>query len=776
MKKFYSIILLSCLFFSAYSQTTIIKGTVINKEDNKSVIGANVMLNKTTGTVTDIDGHYSIEVPVGINTITFKFIGFTTEKKIINAKLNEIYTLDIIMSEESRKLDAVVVSAGKFEQRISDVTVSMEIISPEMIENENNITLEDAITKVPGVMVLDKQASIRGGSGYSFGAGSRVLMLVDDLPMLTGASGETRWDFAPIENIKQVEVIKGASSALYGSSALNGAINIRTKYPTTKSETKITSYFGIYGNPKREEIKSWGLYNPIFSGTRFSHGQSVGNFDYIVAGNFSSDNKWRVNDQEERYRINLNTRYRSKKYDGLSFGVNANYMERKGDLFLIWLNGDSVYYPSKTFKQEYHNKSFSLTPFITYFVNGRTKHSLKTRVYSIRNYNNTGQKNFDDLIYEEYQFQKFYDKNLTWTTGATSTQVLSESEIYGTEFHNSISMGLYTQVDKKFTRLKISLGARWEAHKIDYEKFSSRPVFRSGLNYQLLDNSFVRASFGQGFRYPTIAERYTQTSAGAVNIFPNNNLRPETGWSAEIGFKQGFRFGGWNGYLDIAGFWTEYNEMIEFMFGYHNHKDSILTLIEGDPNYLPNWIGFKAYNISNARIYGIDFTITAQGKILSVPVKLLTGYTYTNPLDMNIGDSIGYSSEEAMLKYRFYHNAKLDIEFSPKKYMIGMSIDYHSKIVNIDNAFQDTLTLPDGVTPLIMIDPDAPVTIFPGMREYREKYDNGKLCFNFRFGYQLTDKIRTSVILKNAFNREYSGRPGDVRAPRNITFQLMIKT
>jgi hypothetical protein len=102
-------------------------------------------------------------------------------------------------------------------------------------------------------------------------------------------------------------------------------------------------------------------------------------------------------------------------------------------------------------------------------------------------------------------------------------------------------------------------------------------------------------------------------------------------------------------------------------------------------------------------------------------------------------------------------------------------MDYHSKIVNIDDAFQDTLTLPDGVTPLCLLDPSAPVTIFEGMREYREKYDNGKLCFNFRVGYQFTDKIRTSVILKNAFNKEYSGRPGDVRAPRNVTFQLMIK-
>ena len=772
MKKIFTLLYILSFSFHAFSQKTIVKGNVTNKADGLAIIGAHVMLNKDIGTTTDSDGNYSIEIPVGINSITFKFIGFTTENKVIIAKENEPYILNVEMSEESRKLDAVVVSAGKFEQKISDVTVSMEIIKPSMIESENNVSIEEAITKVPGVVVLERQASIRGGSGYSFGAGSRVLMLVDDLPMLTGASGESRWDFAPVENIEQIEVIKGASSALYGSSALNGAINVRTKFPTsTKGETKITSYYGIYGQPEREAIRWYTDYNPIFSGTRFSHGQVLGNLDLIVSGNISSDNSWRQNDEEQRYRFSVNTRYRSKKHEGLSYSLNTNYMKRKGNLYLLWLDGDSgVYKTSSDFDHTYHNQNLSISPSVTYFYNGRTKHSLKARVYSIRNRNNTGQKNYDDMFYEEYQFQKFFDKELTWTSGLTSSQVLSDSEIYGSEYHNSISMGAYSQVDKKFNRLKFSLGARWEAHKIDDENFSSHPVFRSGLNYQLYDNGFLRASFGQGFRYPTIAERYTQTGAGSVNIFPNADVKPEKGWSSEIAYKQGFRFGGWNGYIDLATFWTEYTDMIEFMFGYHS--DSINLYPESE-YFLERIIGFKAYNVSNARIYGIDFTATAEGKILSIPVKLLAGYTYTNPIDMDFVDSLGLNADEAVLKYRFYHNAKIDIEFSPKKFVIGMSMDYHSKIVNIDAAFEDTLCLPNSDFPLYLI--GGPVGIFPGMKEYRETYDKGKLVFNFRLGYEFNDRIKANVILKNAFNREYMGRPGDVRAPRNITFQLAIK-
>jgi len=73
----------------------------------------------------------------------------------------------------------------------------------------------------------------QGGSGYSYGAGSRVLVLVDDLPLLSPDAGDVKWDYLPVENISQVEIIKGASSVLYGSSALNGIINVRTAYRVT---------------------------------------------------------------------------------------------------------------------------------------------------------------------------------------------------------------------------------------------------------------------------------------------------------------------------------------------------------------------------------------------------------------------------------------------------------------------------------------------------------------------------------------------------------------
>ena len=124
---------------------------------------------------------------------------------------------------------------------------------PTLIENTNAPTVEGSIQKVPGVTLIDGQANIRGGAGYSYGAGTRVLLLVDDMPILTGDSGYPDWDAIPVENISQVEVIKGAASALYGSSAMNGIINIRTAYPSSEPKTKTAiNKKTVAKNPKKQ--------------------------------------------------------------------------------------------------------------------------------------------------------------------------------------------------------------------------------------------------------------------------------------------------------------------------------------------------------------------------------------------------------------------------------------------------------------------------------------------------------------------------------------------
>ena len=209
MNKYYLIILIRLFALSnSYSQTGSLGGFVKDAKTNEPLIGVNVVIQDTIGTVTDVDGHFKImNLKEGTYTVSFHLIGYTT-RTISNIPIKEGYyrALDAYLEESLTQLPITVVSAGKFEQKISDVTVSMQVIKPEIIENKNTVSMEFIMDQVPGVSVVDNQPSIRGGSGWSYGAGSRVLVMMDDMPYLAADAGDVKWSSLPIENLSLIHI------------------------------------------------------------------------------------------------------------------------------------------------------------------------------------------------------------------------------------------------------------------------------------------------------------------------------------------------------------------------------------------------------------------------------------------------------------------------------------------------------------------------------------------------------------------------------------------
>jgi len=643
----------------------------------------------------------------------------------------------------------------------------MEVLKPSLIENKSIQSVETAIDQVPGVNVIDGQANIRGGSGFSYGAGSRVLVMVDEMPMLTADAGDVKWSFLPIENCEQIEVIKGASSALFGSSAMNGVINFRTAYAKEDPETKINFYGGVYDKPRRKEMVWWQDGNPTYSGLNFYHAQKIKQFDIVLGGNIYNDDGYRYLEKEQRYRANTNLRYRfSKKLQGLQIGVNANTMRTKGGLFLIWDNDTTgSLRPAGGDLSHYTTFRTNIDPYITYNTKNDSRHTLRGRFFRTKNLNNTNQESTADVYYSEYQFQKRFEKGLTWTVGAVyNYNEVRSGPLYGTHFSTNTS--LFTQIDKKWKKLTLSLGGRGEYFKTDSvetkenlyllldkskpiaKQSKVKPVFRAGLNYHLFKATYIRASFGQGFRFPSVAEKYIKTSASGLDIYPNDSLRPESGWSTEIGIKQGVKIGDWKGYIDVAAFWTEYNNMMEFSFGkYENQNDPFNTV----------GFGFQSQNIGNTRIRGIDVSIIGAGKMGPIDVSMLLGYTYIDPIQTDFDaerDTIFNTSKNNLLKYRYKHSGKADIQLGYKKFSTGISMRANSFMENVDAFF---------------------VVAFPGMKEYRAAHDQGDYIFDYRISYQLHKTAKLSFIINNMFNREVMGRPMDIQAPRVYAVQLTVK-
>ena len=382
----------------------IITGTV-KDADGESLVAVNIIADEKTGTITNEKGEFSLELPAGTYTIEFHYLGYENVSRRINLEAKQVANLTIIMEVSNRMLDEVVVTAGKFEQKLSDVTVSMELLKPEQLSNQNITTLDEILEKTAGINILDGQISIRGGSGFSYGVGSRVLMLVDDMPMISGDAGDIKWNYMPVENVNQVEIIKGASSALYGSSALNGVINLRTRFPGNEPRTEVTNFAGIYMAPRRKEMVWWEL-NPRFAGASFSHLQKIGNLDLSVGGNYFRNEGYRELEHQEGIRGNLGLRYTFRKVKGLSAGVNISAMYFDHANFIFWIDADSGAYrqnPDSYARLIGHR--YNIDPYIEYHNREGDKHSLRTRLYSV------GSADMEDVVssfskiwYGEYRY------------------------------------------------------------------------------------------------------------------------------------------------------------------------------------------------------------------------------------------------------------------------------------------------------------------------------------------------------------------------------------
>ncbi len=745
------------LFFVSQNlraQTITISGIVLESNTNLPVFGAIVKVG-LAGTTTDLNGNFMLQIKVETDAkqlLQVSFVGYQTFEEEVDFGQR----ITVLLRPNNQLLNQVVVSAGRYEQSIKRSTVSTEVIKPYLIQNRLTTNMDKLLDQIPGVSVVDGQINIRSGSGWSYGAGSRVMVLLDDMPFLTGDAGQVKWNFVPIENVQQVEIIKGASSVLYGSSALNGIVHFRTQMATGKPITRINVFGGAYSEPERKSLLwSRQKYQKQYGFNAF-HSFKKNNSQLAFSANYLRDEGYRMGETENRLRVNVNTRFKANA--NIYYGINLGVLVSDGSSFLLWESYDKGYTILDSQVTTSKSKNFYVDPFVS-IITGAFKHSIRGRVMYIHNdISNSNpaidQDNSSRNLYGEYQVQRYFTgQQLTITGGLVASSNLSNSPLYS-GLQQSTNTAVFLQMDKQFFRkLFLNFGGRYEHFEMNGQA-ESKPVFRAGANIELGKATFLRASFGQGYRFPSIAEKYIQTSVGALNIFPNPALKSETGWNAEIGLKQGFSLGNIRGFADGAWFYTRYQNMIEFNFGVWKPFDIFNPLKS---------LGFKSLNIGETKISGFDISLNAEGKIGEVLLQTILGYTYTYPITMNpdfiiardsAGNSYSYrntrSDSTDVLKYRYRHLAKFDFQLSYRKWQLGSSLRYNSAMENIDNIF---------------------LTIVNGSQTARKNNANGNFILDLRLAYQINKMIKISVVANNLFNAEMMTRPGDLRPPRLILLQ-----
>jgi len=805
--KFFYLLLLTMIFTLLSSkgiqaQVCVVQGKVLDEQTNEPLPFVNIGIKGLpTGTFSDNNGFYQLELTRGDIVLIISCVGYEKQEQHINVDGRKRFFLDILMTPVSQELSTFVVSGSKYEQKVENSISTIEVLKSQSILSSNPSSIDKAIDKVPGITIVNNEPQIRGGSGFSSGLGSRVMIMVDDIPVLRGDAGRPDWGFLPVDDVEQIEVVKGASSVVYGSSAITGAVNILTAYPKDKPETKINSFIGVYSRPDRSYATPWTGMNPIIFGLSLSHLQKADNIDLGFGVNLYSDQGYiggtpaNVRDAlpdsafnkgafTKRGKVYFNTRVRNKKIDGLTYGINGNFMYNENAETYFWYNADSNLYRAypgalSHFKQF----TFFVDPYVKYFNKNGNSHSLKNRIYYGNTDANNNQSNRYLTVYNDYQHtQRFKNvKDLVLVLGITNIYSHSYGKVFsgildslGTTAANqngefsSENLAVYVQLEKKFwDRLSLLAGGRWEYYQIAGTT-ENRPIFRGGLNMRAGKATFFRASVGQGYRAPTIGERYITTNSGGFGFYPNPDLKSETCLSYEVGAKQLFKVGKFAGMADISGFLENYQNYIEFNFG-----------IWGNAPLLNNDIGFKFLNTGPARIYGLDMTLGGEGKIVrNLDMSLLVGYTYSVPTALH-PDEVYYSHKEHstglvrdytyantstdtsgnILKYRIQSLFKSDLELTyRKRFSIGFSGKYFGYMKNID---------------IFLYQMDTPNAMHSGIKKYRAENNNGNFIVDVRVSYSVRD-FKFSFLVNNFFNTEYSLRPITIEAPRTTSLQVLL--
>ena len=788
---------------SSFAQNFPVRGRIHDAKDDSPIPYALVKCNNS-GVYTNEEGEFSFSLPAGEINLLFHSIGYIDkELKVVNYP-NGIQLGVIRLEQEDVKggPPVLVFSASKHQQKIEEVTVSMEVIQPKLFQEKNITSLEDGLQQAPGVAIVDDEPQIRSGSGYSFGAGSRVQVLIDDIPILSGDAGKASWAFLPLENISQLEIIKGASSVLYGSSALSGVIHFRTAYATGQDKTVFQTWMGGYQNPSGSQ-KYWTGFGKK-TGYYFTHSEKRGRWSWLLATTMQGDdghmgpkkdslgvvqrydqNPFTVDryDAENRSRINFQSRYSFEKIKGLHAGINMILAHSESNSTMIWENTGSglfgAYNGSTTFS---HQILSAVDPYIEYHNQKGGSHTLKNRWQSLDNNNDNGQGNFSDVYYSEYQYQQDWENwgiaNIKTTLGLVNNITEGRGQLFTGGNANGVNharnQAAYLQMDGKIRKRFIySIGCRYEQFQIN-EKKEGKPVFRMGVNYSLGQATYLRASYGQGYRFPSIAEKFVVTSLGAIKIFANPDIQSETSDNMEIGIKQGFKIGEFKGFIDAAVFQQRFNNFIEFTFGQWDPNPGLNNMLG---------IGFKSLNTGKAQVRGAELSVMGTGKINEkTTFDILGGYTYTQPITRTPdyqyakADSVNvfYNANLAkpsyvstssdpnqnILKYRMQHLVRLDVSIKRGHWSLGNSWRYNSHMQNIDVAFQQ-------------LESQFPNLFNPGIIPWRESHTRGDYVCDFRVGYEW-NKQRVSVVVNNALNRIYSMRPLAIEEPRSIFVQYSI--
>ncbi|MCK5146117.1 TonB-dependent receptor [bacterium] len=618
------------LFFISALQIqaqTALTGSVIDKKTGQPLRAVNVMvLGTTRGSSTDKSGRFSISnLPVGQYALRASRIGYKQETiENIIVRSDAVTVIQFKLTESALEADPIVILAGKIAQRLDKAPVHISVINSLEIARRNPADIKQILQTVPGVHFVGDQINIRGSTGFTFGAGNKVLLLLDGVPVYAADTGAFNWDMLPPEDIEQIEVLKGAGSTLWGSSALGGVVNVITRDPDPDGILRCSWSGGYYDKPY---YKDWQWTDSPRHYTRedISYSRRFSRFGVqLSAGRLNTTGYSQLG---EALKINATAKLNYRFPGGASIIIYGAFSRVHRGYFVQWKGPNDPY---EVDESNLANRAtvHQLNMYAKLNVPFSAKFALQFRASLVRSLmgNQFGQGvQFDPAYGQGLEIQATWIPRPAHTiTGGLQFQMdRGSTEFFGS--HRGYLIGPYLQDEWEIRKnIRLTAGLRYDRYQLEGGLAEDLFSPRLGLNWELGTRSIFRASAGSGFRAATIIERFLELSVMNFNIVANPELRAERSWAFDMGFKHYFSS---NWHVDVSVFDNEYFDLIE----------AHLNLIRGQ-------IQFR--NIDRARIRGMELSsgISRDYRFFSRPFmsSLEFGLTIMDHEDLQWNEPLTY--------------------------------------------------------------------------------------------------------------------------------------
>jgi outer membrane receptor protein involved in Fe transport len=616
---------------------------VVQDQNGAPVTGAEVTITAPSFSArskTDSAGQFHFDrVPRTLVELAITVQGFSTVERRLNANGEDTTKLLIILAPATIS-EQVTVTATRTETRFSETAASVVVLRSEDLQTTAAITLDDALRQVPGFNLFRRSSSraanptSQGVSLRGLGASgaSRALVLADGIPLNDPFGGWIYWDRVPRESVTQVEVLSGAASHLYGSSALGGIISISTRKPQTNA-LNFETFYGNEQTPgaslfltgkKRDwraslatEIFSTEGYIPVAPLERGPIDTPASSRHSVITARLE---RWFGKNQRV---FGSSSFFGESRKNGTPLQTNRTHIRQfsfGGELASVE-DGDftaHVYGGTQVYDQNFSAISAN-----------RDSETL-TRVQRVP----------AQFVGFSSQWSRAFGKHQTIVAGYESQQVRGASDeivfvsgratsFVGAGGRQQTYGGYFEDLMKFGSRLFINAGARFDYWRNNHALSAARPVTATGPTsvaifpdhtesalsphlsavYRIGSRISLSASGMRAFRAPTLNELYRSFRVGNVLTLANENLRAER----LTGGEGGIRFNSANDKLVLRGtfFWNEITRPV-----------ANVTLVT-----TPGLITRQRQNLGRTRSRGVEFETESR---VSQYWRLSAGYLFVD--------------------------------------------------------------------------------------------------------------------------------------------------